>query len=206
MRGRLWVLCALQSTAAAFCCGLSAMSGSLGGTMVRAGLLLGMLARHRARRRCCWPRPTTPPSTPLATQGMAVCMALATTAASGATFGIGERAPLRAPLRVRSLVMMRVWSTTAVLTGCPPLRAAAVPVPGQCRSSRGEAWAPPTASSAQAAALVRSGHARQRPGALTLCARCAARPTQPAPVARRAPIGGARGDHMPPRLCLSQAR
>lgn len=36
MRGRLWVLFTLQSTAAAFCCGLSAFSGSLGGTMSMA--------------------------------------------------------------------------------------------------------------------------------------------------------------------------
>ncbi|KAL4420578.1 hypothetical protein ABPG75_010234 [Micractinium tetrahymenae] len=33
MRGRLWVLYLLQSTAAAFCCGLSQFGGSLGGTM-----------------------------------------------------------------------------------------------------------------------------------------------------------------------------
>ena len=33
MRGRLWALYLLQSAAAAFCCGLSQMGGSLGGTM-----------------------------------------------------------------------------------------------------------------------------------------------------------------------------
>lgn len=36
MRGRLWVLYLLQSTAAAFCCGLSRFGGSLGGTMAMA--------------------------------------------------------------------------------------------------------------------------------------------------------------------------
>lgn len=33
MRGRLWVLYLLQSSAAAFCCGLSQMGASLGGSM-----------------------------------------------------------------------------------------------------------------------------------------------------------------------------
>lgn len=36
MRGRLWVLFLLQASAAAFCCGLSRMGGSLGGTMAMA--------------------------------------------------------------------------------------------------------------------------------------------------------------------------
>lgn len=39
MRGRLWVLFALQASSSAFCCGLSRMGGSLAGTI---GLAIAM--------------------------------------------------------------------------------------------------------------------------------------------------------------------
>lgn len=57
MRGRLWVLYLLQSSAAAFCCGLSRFGGSLGGTMAMAVCMaLAVTAASGGRNAACWGR------------------------------------------------------------------------------------------------------------------------------------------------------
>ena len=53
MRGRLWVLFLLQASAAAFCCGLSRMGGSLGGTMATA-VCMGVTETAAAGERVGW--------------------------------------------------------------------------------------------------------------------------------------------------------